>query len=309
MTMATAREEAIGWTIRLRDAASADWKGFTAWLEAAPGNRDAYDEVMLADADMAEVAQALMPAAPAIAAANDNQPGFVRRFGGVAAALVVAVLAWPAYQALTPTYSIATALGEQRSLTLDDGTIIDMNGGTRLTLDRRNPRLAMLEAGEAKFHVTHDPKSPFTVNVGEASIQDIGTIFNIAREGGQTDVSVAEGSVLFNPAREAVLLKPGQRLRIAGPGAAPVVSMVDPAQVGGWSAGRLDFAAATLADAAPDLARALGQPVSVDPAIASQTFTGTIVIDRTDQKAMEHVAALMGVSVRKTDKGWRLTAY
>lgn len=313
MKMTAAHEEAIGWLIRLRDPVSADWLGFTDWLEAAPANREAYDVVVLADADMVEAARTLEPAVTEAAAAeimpaNDNQRGFFRRFGGIAAALLVAAMAWPAYQAFNPTYSIETALGEQRSVTLEDGTVIDLNGGTHLTLDRRNPRLASVVAGEAQFRVTHDPQAPFTVRVGGASIVDVGTVFNIAREGKLTEVSVAEGSVIFNPEREALLLKPGQRLRTMGDGAAPVVNAIDPKQVGGWKAGRLDFVASTLADAAPDLARSLGQPVSVDPAIADREFTGTILVDRTDKNAIENVAALMGVSSRRTGDGWHLTA-
>lgn len=308
MAATAAREEAIGWTIRLRDPASADWDGFTAWLEAAPGNRDAYDAVMLADADMAEVARTIADAPSAAAPANDNQPGFVRRFGGIAAALLVAVAAYPAYLTIFPTYSIETALGEQRSVTLDDGTIIEMNGGTRLTLDRRNARLAILDTGEAQFRVTHDPQNPFAVEVGGARVEDVGTVFNITREADQTDISVAEGSVIYNPAREAVRLKPGQNLRVAGTGATPVVTAIDPAQIGGWTRGRLDFAAVPLTDVAPDLARVLGQPIGVDPAIASRQFTGTIVIDRKDENAIENVAALMGVSAHKADNGWQLTA-
>lgn len=312
MTELVAREEAIGWAIRLRDAASADWAAFTAWLEADPAHAAAYDAVTLADADMVDALAAqpvtAKPAEPVAApAANDNQPGFFRRYGSLAAALLVCVSAYPAYKALTPTYVVQTALGEQRSVTLDDGTVIDLNGGTKLTLDRRNPRLAMLETGEARFHVTHDAENPFAVETGGVRIEDVGTVFNVAREPDQTEVSVAEGSVMFNPKREALLLKPGQKL-VARGASTPVVTAVDPDTVAGWKTGRLDFSATPIGDIGPDLARALGTPVAVDPAIAGREFTGTIVIDRKDRSAMTGIAALMGVSARQTEEGWRLTA-
>lgn len=309
MTQLGAREEAIGWTIRLRDPARADWDAFTLWLEADPAHAAAYNDVTLADAAMVEV---LSPAGgmtrpPAhVEAANDNKLGLFRRHAALAAALFVAVLAYPAYRVAVPTYSIETALGEQRSVTLDDGTVIDLNGGTRLMLDRSNPRLAMLDRGEARFSVVHDAKRPFTVVSGQATIEDVGTVFNVAREAQQTEVSVAEGAVRYNPAREAMLLKPGQVLRDPGSGAKPVVGPIDPAVVGGWRQGRLDFAGAAMADVAPDLARLLGAPVVVDPAIADRRFTGTVLIDRSDPGAMDKVAALMGVSAHRTAKGWRL---
>lgn len=314
MTEAAVREEAIGWMIRLREAAPADWEAFTGWLEADPAHGAAYDAATMADAVMVEAAGQTPPpeqSAPEPSrveiAANDNRPSFFRRHAGLAAALLLGVLAWPAYRAMTPSYVIETALGEHRSVTLEDGTVIDLNGGTTLTLDRRNPRLAMLDSGEARFRVTHDAGSPFAVVVGGTRIEDVGTVFNVAREGEQTEVAVAEGAVLFDPQREAVMLKAGDSLRVARTGSAPVVRRIDPAAIGGWTTGRLDFANERLADIAPDLARALGKPVSVDPGIADRAFTGTIVINAKDEAAMKKIAALMGVSARQMQQGWRLT--
>lgn len=313
MTQTAKQEEAIGWSIRLRDAATADWTAFTDWLEADPAHAAAYAAVTLADADMVD---ALAPRAVADAAAsvdqpdaaNDNSPGFFRRYGSLAAAALVAVAAFPVWQIMTPTYSIETALGEQRSVTLEDGTVIDLNGGTRITLDRRNPRLAMLDSGEARFRVTHDAARPFTVQAGDARIEDVGTLFNVANDEGRTEVSVAEGAVLYNPKREALLLKKGQRLHVAGAGKAPVVTAVDPAAVAGWKAGRLDFSEMRLGDIAPDLSRMIGAKVTVDPSIADRIFSGTIVIDRKDEAAIVKVAGMMGVTARKADQGWRLIA-
>ncbi|MEL0157270.1 FecR domain-containing protein [Sphingopyxis sp.] len=310
MANGAAEKEAVGWFVRQRDPAHADWPAFTAWLEADPAHAAAYDWVAIADAAMTEALAARPLAAdrPDAAPANDNAPGFFRRYGAVAAALLVAVSAWPVYRVAVPTYAVETALGEQRSVTLDDGTVIDLNGGTRVTLDRRNPRIATLESGEAVFRVTHDPADPFTVVSGDMRLRDVGTVFNVAREDGRAEVSVAEGAVMFDPDRAALLLRAGQRLHIAHSGAAPVVTRVDPATVAGWKTGRLDFTATPLSDIAPDLSRALGAPIAVDPAIADRTFTGTILIDGKDKAAIEKIAILMGVSARKVGEEWRLTA-
>jgi len=314
MTDMATREEAIGWTIRLRTAAPADWEAFTLWLEADPGHAAAYDKVTLADAEMAD-AVAAMPVAQAPApstiepamAANDNMPGFLRRHAGLAAVLFLGVAAYPAYQVMVPTYAIETALGETRSVTLDDGTVIDLNGGTRVVLNRRDPRLASLENGEARFRVTHDAKHPFEVSVGGARVVDLGTVFNVSREGSQIEIGVAEGAVVFNPKREALTLRPGDQLRVEGVGT-PAVRRVEPANIGGWTGGRLDYAAVPLGDIAPDLVRALGAAITVDPAIGDRTFTGTIVVDRADGADIGKIAKLMGVTARRTEQGWRLSA-
>ena len=302
-----AKGEAIDWVIRLRESASADWAGFTAWLESAPGNAAAYDAVALADADMAEAAGRMQTPAE-LPLANDNEPGFFRRFGGFAAALLVVAAAYPTYTYLTPTWSVETALGEQRSVTLDDGTVIDLNGGTRVTLDRRNTRLATLEEGEARFTVIHDDAVPFSVKTGSALIQDVGTVFNVTRGDGQTEVAVSEGSVVYNPKQQAVVLVKGHRLQVRDGAQRLAPVAVDPASVGGWKAGRLSYDAAPLAEVAIGLSRAMGGRIVVAPGLEARRFTGTIMIDRKDSQAILRIAALLGVAATPDAEGWQFSA-
>lgn len=304
MTDARVQDEAIDWVIRLRDPVTADWGAFTLWLEAAPENNAAYDLVARTDADLDGLAGVPTPTA----IANDNEPGFFRRYGAIAAALLVAVAAYPAYQAAVPVYAVETALGEQRSVTLEDGTVIELNGGTKLTLDRRNSRIASLETGEARFTVTHNAAAPFSVKAGGAVIQDVGTIFNIRLGDAQTDVGVAEGSVLFNPKGQAVLLTTGKLLH-ARYGAKPVVTQVDPARIGGWKSGRLDYLSAPLGTVAADLSRAMGKAVVIEPGLRGRAFTGTILLGSTrDDHAVEAIAALMGLQAGSTGNGWQFSA-
>ena len=48
-------QEAIDWTIRLREASPEEWRAFTAWLEADPAHLAAYDEVSQADATLGQL--------------------------------------------------------------------------------------------------------------------------------------------------------------------------------------------------------------------------------------------------------------
>ena len=302
-----AHAEAIDWAIRLRDPASANWAGFTDWLEASAVNAAAYDSVTLVDADMAEAVQH-MPIPAAAEIANDNEPSVVRRYGVIMAALLIAVAAYPAYNALTPTYQIETALGEQRSVTLDDGTVVDLNGGTRLTLNKRDARLATLDYGEAKFSVVHDGSAPFRVKTGGALIEDVGTVFNVTRDAGQTIVAVADGSIIYNPKQQAILVTRGRVLRAHDGTKTVEVSPVNPRLIGGWTSGNLAYEDEPITRVAADLSRALGKPISVAPSLATRHFTGAIIIDRKDAGAMRRIAALLGVSATPNAKGWQLTA-
>jgi transmembrane sensor len=298
--------QAIDWVIRLRDPVSADWAGFTDWLEASPYNKTAYDAAALADADMAE-AVVNIPSQENIPAANDNIRHY-RRYAGIAAALLVAVTAYPLYTVFSPTYSIETGLGEQRDLALGDGTIIELNGGTRVTLNKSNARIASLDYGEARFRVTHNSAAPFVVRAGGSVIKDIGTVFNVRRDDSETELAVAEGSVLFNPKAQAVLLKKGHKLRARDGQEKPVLTIVDPVIIGGWKNGRLSYEAASLGKVAADLSRAIGKHVGVAPNIAGHNFTGTILVDKKDAEALYRISALMGVRATPTADGWQLTA-
>lgn len=300
--------EAIDWVIRLRDPVTADWGAFTLWLEASPDNNAAYDQVASADADVGDLVSAL-PATIVATVANDNEPSFFRRYGAVAAALLVAVGAYPAYQIAVPTYAVETALGEQRTISMEDGTVIDLNGGTRLTLDRRNSRIASLEAGEARFTVSHNAQAPFAVKAGDALIQDVGTVFNIRLGDAQTDVAVEEGSVLFNPKGAAVLLTKGTRLQMHG-NTKPVLTKIEPGQVSGWKSGRLEYLATPLVTVAADLTRAIGKPVVMESGLSRRAFTGTIMLGtRRDDQAVESIATLMGLKATATADGWQFSAF
>ncbi|MDT9096625.1 FecR family protein, partial [Escherichia coli] len=90
--------------------------------------------------------------------------------------------------------SVETAAGQRRVLTLGDGTRIEMSGGTRLTLDHHDNRIAALDRGQALFTVRHDAAHPFTLTAGGVAVRDLGTVFDVARDGSRLAVQVASGS-------------------------------------------------------------------------------------------------------------------
>lgn len=299
-------EAAIAWTIRLKHGSADDWRALTAWLEADPGNLAAWDEVSQLDDTLGALPRS--PTRPAAATpAPSRGGGTPRRWaygGGIAAALAGAIavtsLQGPA------TYALETRPGEQRSVTLADGSRLDLNGGTRLVLDRDNPRFARLERGEALFTVVHDEARPFEVQAGRAVLQDLGTVFDVVHEGGQLRVAVAEGAVMYNPAGERVRLDPGMKLTDAG-GDRVAVAAIDPATVGGWTDGRLSYNATPILAVAADLSRNVGVPVRVDRTIAARPFTGVIVLDPDRELLFGRVAALLGVRAVRAGDGWTLT--
>src|SRR5699024_4763926 len=99
------------------------------------------------------------------------------------AACLVAVAVFGGIQLLplmkqTQPVVYSTALGEQRTEKLPDGTRIVLNTQTTLQV-RYSPRQreVTLQHGEAMFEVAHDARRPFKVIVGDGSVTDLGTKF------------------------------------------------------------------------------------------------------------------------------------
>lgn len=301
-------EEAIGWTIRLRDAAPEDWPAFTTWLEASPDHLAAYDEVQRTDAELDH-----LPAPPARTVIADQPPAraLVRSrrgwlVGGGVATVAAGVLTSVLLQT-SASYALETQPGETRTVALTDGTLIALNGGTRLILDRKNERFAQLERGEALFTVVHDSNRPFEVRAGDDVLQDIGTVFAVLHEAGATEVAVSEGAVLYNPKGEKVRIDPGRKLSDDG-GNRVLLSEVDASTVGSWRTKRLSYTGATIARVAADLHRNLGVPVKVDPALEARRFTGVVQLDGDTEKVFGRLSALLGVRAVPVGAGWMLTA-
>ena len=299
-------EQAIGWHIRLRAAGPAEWEAFTAWLEADPAHLAAYEEAALADAELDE----LRPPAPTEPRFEPNPAPrrWMSRRTVLGGAIAAAIVGMVGYGALAPDgspYAVETAAGQRRSIALADGSRIDLNGATRIVLDRENVRFARLEQGEALFTIVHDEARPFEVEAGDARLQDLGTVFNVVRDGGLLEVGVAEGAVRFNPDAEALDLRPGMALS-REPGGAPRISRREPEAVTGWRRGRLTYASANVRRVASDLSRNLGVPVQAGRDVAARPFTGVIMLDRDPQRSVDRAAALMGVGVRRSGAGWIL---
>jgi transmembrane sensor len=212
--------------------------------------------------------------------------------------------------AATTAYTIEAAAGQGRTVTLDDGTRIKLNGGARVSLDHAAPRVATLDRGEALFTVHHDATDPFRVTAAGRTIEDVGTVFDVVAHDRGVRVAVAEGSVAFHAGDAAadgdrIVLTPGMALRSDRAGEA-VLSRVDPAAIGGWQHGHLDFDDARLADVAEELRWSTGAAIRVAPALADTRFSGVLRSDRGAEDAARSLAALSGAHLIRTASGWTL---
>ena len=123
-------------------------------------------------------------------------PRLRRRFLAAASGALVLVIAgavwWQAER--FPIY--ATEIGERRSITLADGSTIDLNARSRLRIEfaKKERRVELLE-GQALFQVAKDKNRPFIVSSGDATVRAVGTQFDVYRRTNGTTVTVIEGRV------------------------------------------------------------------------------------------------------------------
>ena len=151
---------------------------------------------------------------------------------GIAAGVLVAFGAaltylqpWRGLDDSHPQEHFITRVGEQKTLELNDGSVVTLNTGGRLVVDFSEPaRRIVLERGEAYFEVTEDPGRPFTVDLGVRSVTALGTAFNIRKSPERYQVAVVEGAVALHAVMDDAASPPpsvsvdGQAVRIAGAG-------------------------------------------------------------------------------------------
>jgi len=295
-------EEAINWNIRLRTAEPQAWESFTSWLERDPAHLAAYERVALLD----EQIEGLAPAAASEPGRSQASPARSWAIGGAAAAAIAASAA--GFLLLTPgaTYTVRTEAGQVRSIALEGGSTIELNGATEIVLDRDDPRFARLEAGEALFSVASDPQKPFRVEAGTATIRNLGTVFNVERDPQVLEVGLIEGSVAVTDAGQQVKLSPGEVARVRD--GEIRTSRQDPQTIGGWRTGELSFSSASLAEVAADIERSSGIRIRADGSVASRRFSGTIILDKDRDLLRRKLAALLNVEIRLADEEWILAA-
>ena len=305
----TREEQAIDWHVRQRDMSAAEWDAFATWLEDSPANARAYDAVAMADALLvAPVAEPKPVMTETPVAANDNR-GWGRWWlmGGVAAA--VALIAGPALMQTRPDIRVEqTRPGETRAIALNDGTQVELAGGSRLRLDRNDTRVATLESGQALFRVRHDASAPFELRSGDVAIRDVGTVFDVRREGARLDVTVAEGAVALAPRGQAVQLTAGQGARLDEAQGSLRRVQVDPAMVGGWRRGLLDLDGETVDAIAARLQSAYGMRIAVEGPLAKRSVTGLVRVTGDASRDVPRLAKLIGAEWRQSGGDWILRA-
>lgn len=254
------RAEAAAWVARLHSSgrSRALEAGLRKWLAADPAHARAFEIATEAWEIGGSIRSAAVPrmADPFMEVSSRTRVG-TRHLAMAAAVLIVLVGAL--FYLKQQTTPISTAVGEQRMLTLTDGTRIFLNTDTRLFVrEDASQRRVQLESGEALFDVAKDPHRPFVVTAGDQEVVAHGTAFVVRRDTQKLTVTLMEGKVTVSPvseqARAETVLAPGQRLTLASP---KPPQLDEPAieEVTAWRRGEVILDKTRLQDAVAEMNR------------------------------------------------------
>jgi transmembrane sensor len=291
------------WFMRLRSESvgEQDLADFQRWTEQHPGNSAAYRQISgswdaagthaVAPEIMLGRRDALEDARQASMRRWAPRRSGVRRYAAAAALTAVSALAglagWEAYQSRAHVHE--TGLGERRTLTLEDRSIVTLDARSRIRVAfSEGARSIDLEEGQARFEVARDTTRPFSVRAGGQTVRALGTQFNVELVSDTVRVTLIEGLVAVTPENVAALaagrsasagapsieIRPGEQLVAAPAKPATVRANVDLAGATAWQSGKLLLDNEPLASAVERMNRYSHERIVVHPSAADIGVSG-----------------------------------
>jgi len=233
------------------------------WLQASPLNARAFELATEVWDDAANLRR-LVPL-------SVSRPAPRRHISVALAATLIMALAAVAILALyLYPDGVRTGVGEQRMLTLNDGTRVYLNTATHIYIHYdRHSRRVELESGEALFDVAKATDRPFRVTAGDGQVTALGTSFVVRREEQRLAVTLVEGKVTVN---QTFTLTAGERLTLA-PGEAARLDMPSLEKATAWRRGQVILDDTPLVAAVAEMNRY--SPIKL---VIEQPEAGTLLI-------------------------------
>jgi transmembrane sensor len=280
-------ECAADWHARLRspDCSVDERAAFEAWCIEDSRNIEAWLE-------LSEVAEhnvvlqndpqirAASRAAQYSTQATQRRHQFWRRNLGFATAAVLVLAVGILWRELAPrTSQFATAIGEQRSIQLEDGSMLVLDTDSRIvTRFDRSRRELEIEKGRVDIVVAEDVNRQFEVIAGNGRVRDIGTRFQVARFADDVTVTLIEGQVavrLASDPDDERMLSPGQQLSYAQTGSMREVRAVDIESANAWTRGEVIMKDRNLDELIGEYNRYTSKPLRLaEPSLGERPVSG-----------------------------------
>ncbi len=200
------------------------------------------------------------------------------------------------YNNKSELFLFATGYGKTDTLTLPDNSFVILNSNSKVRYNKnRNaekPRELWLE-GEAFFNIKHINSSPhikpyerFIVHAKNASIEVLGTQFNVRERRDKTEIVLQQGriKVTFKTSAEpAIMLQPGQIITIGAHKQTVISTTTTPEEYTAWKNKKLILTNATLKEIVEYLEDNFGKRIILtDPVLENRRIEGTFKLDNLD---------------------------
>lgn len=319
------------WLLRMQeeDVPATELEAWCEWM-ATPAHAAAFDDLALLweaagtlDSDTLLRARAAR-AGPSAATSPSPSPSATaapraqarrrpRRAWAWATAACVALaatLAWflvPHDAPGDPLQSFATAIGERRQITLADGSVLELDAASEVSVRYRPDRRDIqLHHGRAYFQVAHAPDRPFVVDANGILSQALGTRFSVAEHGGRdVTVVVDEGRVQVSAQEDGrirrYLATGTQRIRYSAANGLQPPQAVNAPLATAWRHGAVVYQGEPLASVITDLNRYSRIPVRLqDPALGQLKVTGRWEVAGID-RWIDGLAKALHLDVQRSD--------
>lgn len=316
---ARATSEAADWFARLgaRSVTNRDVANFDAWRRD-PRNDAAYAKIealwrkaerLQGDPEIEAIAEAVVhpkePPPPTKPVSGLKLPPATVRWTSltVLACVAVALASQPIWRGVL----YATEAGEQRVVSLSDGSQVKLDTRTRLRVRFTNTtRHIVLETGQAFFTVAHNAARPFLVDAGDTEIRAIGTRFDVRRDKQDVRVVLVQGVVEVRdetaPASPPVRLQAGEELTPNATGMMRRTADIEAAT--GWTQGRIVLRSVPLDQAVAEVNRYSRVKLELEPGpIGATEVSG--VFDAGDTEAF--LAAVKDLHGLVPERQWNGT--
>lgn len=246
-------------------------------------------------------------------------PLYRRWWYGVAAAVLLLVLAVPLYKWLTKRSTIApspamaweniaTPSGKMMRLTLADGSTVWLNANSKMrypAVFAATNREVWLNDGEAFFDISPDKQRPFIVHTGKLEVQVLGTTFNIRAYTQMDRVSIGVASGKVQVAQETQplgVLTENKQLDWNRNTQAASIHESDAAHMGNWKEGLLRLDGASFTELSVMIKNVYGYQLNTrSKAVQQASFTATFRNTNQIEDVMKMICRTQQVKYQKQD--------
>lgn len=302
---------AVDWFVELQSAhvSAVTRSQWLAWRNAHPDHERAWQRI---ESVRGTLGSAGSPVKSTIAHAALTARGSSRRKQAIkvlSVLLFTGSIGWLA-ERQTPWQKwradLQTAVGEQKTLYLDDGTQLVLNTDTAINLHfNDDERRIALMTGEVLITTGKDKRDrPFLVDAPQGRMRALGTVFSVREEDGITSLAVFDGAVEVWPSRlagQSLVVHAGQQVSFTDKALMPLAAAN--ADSLAWKDNMLVVKGMRLDDFLHELQRYSNATLSCETAIASRSVSGSYPLENIDT-IVETLSAMLGLHVEKIQRLW-----